>query len=65
MRGFKARMDPRNYNGAVLLGLDGVVVKSHGGTDAKGFSNALKYAIAMVSGNFSAKIRAEIERASP
>lgn len=37
----KKRVDPRKYNGAILLGLNGVVVKSHGGTDAHGFYYAL------------------------
>jgi phosphate acyltransferase len=44
----KAKMDPRKYNGAVLLGLKGVCVKSHGGTDAFGFSNAVSVAHDMV-----------------
>jgi phosphate acyltransferase len=44
----KTRMDPRKYNGAVLLGLKGVCVKSHGGTDAFGFSNAISVAHDMV-----------------
>ena len=44
----KAQMDPRKYNGAVLLGLKGVCVKSHGGTDAFGFSNAINVAHDMV-----------------
>ncbi len=36
----RERVDPRRYNGAVFLGVNGSVVKSHGGTDAFGFSNA-------------------------
>lgn len=46
--GLRAKMDPRKYNGAVLLGLKGVCVKSHGGTDAFGFSNAISVAHDMV-----------------
>ena len=38
---FKKKLDPRLYNGAILLGLDSPVVKSHGGTDYIGFANAL------------------------
>ena len=34
-------MDPRKYNGAVFLGLNGIAVKSHGGTDSFGFANAI------------------------
>ena len=54
------RIDPRRYNGAMFLGLNGVVVKSHGGTDALGFANAVGVAIDMASNDFSAKIRDEI-----
>ena len=38
---WKDRMDPRKHNGGVFLGLNGVVVKSHGGTDALGFATAI------------------------
>ncbi len=46
---FKRRIDPRRYNGATLVGLRGVVVKSHGGTDALGFRHALEKAHAEVA----------------
>lgn len=41
LKHFKARVDPRNYNGAALLGLRGLVFKSHGSADAQAFENAL------------------------
>ena len=41
LNGFKTRLDPRRFNGAIFLGLRGVVVKSHGGTDEVGFAYAL------------------------
>jgi glycerol-3-phosphate acyltransferase PlsX len=44
LRAFAARIDPRRYNGAVLLGLRGVVVKSHGSADAYAFRHALERA---------------------
>jgi glycerol-3-phosphate acyltransferase PlsX len=44
LRAFKRRVDPRRYNGATLIGLKGVVVKSHGGADALAFRYALKKA---------------------
>ncbi|WP_107688842.1 phosphate acyltransferase PlsX [Neisseria wadsworthii] len=44
LRGFKSKFDPRKFNGAIFLGLRGVVVKSHGGTDAEGFRYALEEA---------------------
>ena len=50
-------LDPRRYNGAVMLGLNGVVVKSHGGTDATGFAHAVDVAMDMVVNGFNAKIR--------
>ncbi len=50
-------MDPRRYNGAILLGLNGVVVKSHGGTDALGFAHAVDVAMDMVTHRFNDRIR--------
>lgn len=50
-------LDPRRYNGAVLVGLNGVVVKSHGGTDAEGFAHAVDVAMDMVTHNFNDRIR--------
>jgi glycerol-3-phosphate acyltransferase PlsX len=41
---FRGRIDPRHYNGATLVGLKGVVVKSHGGADLIAFANALRRA---------------------
>ena len=50
-------LDPRRYNGAVMLGLNGVVVKSHGGTDAEGFAHAVDVAMDMVIHRFNDRIR--------
>lgn len=58
-------LDPRRYNGAVLVGLNGVVVKSHGGTDALGFAHAMDLAIDMVMHRFNARIRDELLRIRP
>jgi phosphate acyltransferase len=44
LKRFKARVDPSQHNGATLLGLRGIVVKSHGGTDVVGFANAIERA---------------------
>ena len=52
LEGFRAHMDPRKYNGAVLLGLNGIAVKSHGGTDSYGFANAISVAYDMAKYNF-------------
>ena len=52
LEGFRAHMDPRKYNGAVFLGLNGIAVKSHGGTDAFGFANAIGVAYDMARYDF-------------
>ncbi len=62
LRKVRERVDPRQYNGATMLGLNGVVVKSHGGTDALGFANAIGVAADMGSFGYNAKIIAEFER---
>jgi len=58
---FKTRIDPRKYNGAVLLGLNGIVVKSHGGTDAFGFSNAIGVAVSLIENSYVDEIKKKIE----
>ena len=44
LKGLKSKLDPRKFNGAILLGLRGIVIKSHSGTDDIGFSYALEEA---------------------
>jgi glycerol-3-phosphate acyltransferase PlsX len=56
----KAQLDPRNYNGAIFLGLNGIAVKSHGGTDVVGFANAIKVVIEMISNGVNNHIREEL-----
>ncbi len=55
-------LDPRRYNGAVMLGLNGVVVKSHGGTDAAGFAHAIDVAMDMVVHHFNDRMREGLGR---
>ncbi len=55
-------LDPRRYNGAVMLGLNGVVVKSHGGTDAAGFAHAVDVAMDMVVHRFNDRMREGLAR---
>ena len=57
---FKKRLDPRLYNGAIFIGLDSPVVKSHGGTDFVGFSNSLDVCSKIVKGDLINKIRENI-----
>jgi len=52
-RKMRARIDPRRYNGATFIGLNGIVVKSHGGTDAFGFANAIGVAVDMVANDIN------------
>jgi len=60
LKKFKKRLDPRLYNGAIFLGLDSPVVKSHGGTDFIGFSNSLDVCNRIVQGNLIEKIKRNI-----
>mgnify|MGYP001194486901 FL=1 len=64
LRKLRERLDPRRYNGAVFLGLNGVAVKSHGGSDAFAFGNAVGVAVDMVRHGFLEGVRAELERMS-
>lgn len=59
--GLKKTMDPRKYNGAMFVGLNGLSVKSHGGTDAVGFASALDNAAKLVRQDFVQTIRDEVE----
>jgi len=58
----RKRVDPRRYNGGVFLGLDGVCVKSHGGTDGLGFAYAIGVAIDMVRYHYKDKLVESLAR---
>jgi len=60
----RKRVDPRRYNGAVLLGLNGITVKSHGGTDAIGFANAIGVAVDMAKHDVISKMRTDFAQIS-
>ena len=60
LKKFKKRLDPRLYNGAIFIGLDSPVVKSHGGTDFIGFSNSLDVCCRIIKGNLIEKIKKNI-----
>ncbi len=60
LKKFKKRLDPRLYNGAIFIGLDSPVIKSHGGTDYIGFSNSLSVCDKIVRGNLIKKIKENI-----
>ena len=57
---FKKRLDPRLYNGAIFIGLDSPVIKSHGATDYIGFSNSLSVCEKIVRGDLISKIKSNI-----
>ncbi len=60
LKKFKKRLDPRLYNGAIFIGLDSPVVKSHGGTDYVGFSNSIDVCYKIVKGDLISKIKENI-----
>ena len=57
----KKKMDPRFYNGGMFLGLNGICVKSHGSSDAYGFSRALLVATDLASNNYNQRVAEELE----
>ena len=57
LKKFKKKLDPRKYNGAIFLGLNGPVVKSHGGTDALGFYYSIDLCYKIVKGNLMREIK--------
>lgn len=59
---FKDQFDPRRYNGAMFLGLNGICVKSHGGTDALGFAHAVKVAFELTSSGVNDNIKADFAK---
>ena len=62
LKAMRARLDPSSVNGGPLLGLNGVVVKSHGGADARGFANAIKVAADLAASDYAEHIARNMER---
>jgi phosphate acyltransferase len=56
----REKMDPRKHNGGLFLGLNGIVVKSHGGTDSLGFATAIDVAVEVVRNGLVAKIASDV-----
>ena len=65
LRRVRSLLDPRAHNGAVLLGLNGISVKSHGGTDGFGFANAIHVAVEMIEHGFMPEVSQTIAEANP
>jgi glycerol-3-phosphate acyltransferase PlsX len=62
LRDIRRKLDPRRYNGASLLGLRGIVVKSHGSADKLSFAHAIEEAIVEVEKNVPERISAKLEK---
>ena len=61
LNALKSRIDPNEYNGASLIGLNGIVIKSHGNANAHSFSNAIEEAVIEVEKNVPERIKHELE----
>ena len=60
LKKFKKKLDPRKFNGAIFLGLNGPVVKSHGSTDSVGFYHSIDLCYKIVKGNLMSQIKANL-----
>ena len=61
LKKFKSKLDPRKYNGAIFLGLNGPVVKSHGGIDSTGFYHSIDLCYKIVKGNLMSQIKKNLK----
>jgi len=61
LKKFKEKLDPRKYNGAIFLGLNGPVVKSHGGIDSMGFYHSIDLCYKIVKGNLMNEIKKNLK----
>ncbi len=60
LKKFKSKLDPRKYNGAIFLGLNGPVVKSHGSTDSVGFYHSIDLCYKIIKGNLMSQIKSNL-----
>ena len=60
LKKFRNKLDPRRYNGAIFLGLQGPVVKSHGSTDSFGFAHSINVCNKIVKANLIKKIESNL-----
>jgi glycerol-3-phosphate acyltransferase PlsX len=61
LRSFRKKIDPRRYNGASLLGLRGIVIKSHGSADVLSYANAIKVAVVEVRESVPERISSRLQ----
>ena len=64
LKKFKKKLDPRKYNGAIFLGLNGPVVKSHGGTDSLGFYHSIDLCYKIIKGDLMQQIKNNLKHSS-
>ena len=64
LKKFKDKLDPRKYNGAIFLGLNGPVVKSHGGTDSFGFYYAIDLCYKIIKGNLMSQVKENLKHST-
>ena len=64
LQALKTRLDPRRYNGASMIGLNGIVIKSHGGADQFAFQRAIEVAILEARQGVPSRIAEQLERAA-
>ena len=64
LKKFKDKLDPRKYNGAIFLGLNGPVVKSHGGTDYIGFYYSIDLCYKIIKGNLMSQIKENLKHSN-
>ena len=60
LKKFREKLDPRKYNGAIFLGLQGPVVKSHGSTDAVGFAHSIEMCRKIAKANLIEQIKSHL-----
>ena len=65
LKKFRQKLDPRKYNGAIFLGLQGPVVKSHGSTDALGFAYSIETCHKIVKANLIEQIKSHLISIDP
>ena len=64
LKKFKDNLDPRKYNGAIFLGLNGPVVKSHGGIDAVGFYHSIDLCYKIIKGDLMSQVKKNLKHST-
>ena len=59
---FRNSIDPRNYNGGIFIGVNGIVIKSHGNADSFAFANSIEFGVKCIESNLLNKIKENVSR---